>query len=262
MIDRLTVKLGSKIHGLAISCGAFVIFLSQIFHHARRKPVRVGLILQQMEFIGNQSLNIIMITAIFTGAVFGLQIGGIFVVFKAEGMMGGATAIALTTELAPLVTAFLLTGRVGSAMTSEIATMVVNEQVDAMEAMGVDPIHYLVVPRVIASLIIMPLLCGIFMFLGIVGAYIVGSFIFRVDEGLFLDKLIHLTGADDIVTGLRKMFFFAAIISSISCRYGLNAAKGAKGVGLATTDAVVKALLGVLCMDFFISFFQIRWMSG
>src|SRR5690606_4400869 len=124
------------------------------------------------------------------------------------------------------------------------------EQVDAMEAMGVSPVHYLVVPRVLASLMIMPFLCGIFMFIGVMGAYLVGQLLFQVDEGVFFEKLIALVHPMDVVKGLRKMVFFAFIISTISCRQGLMAAKGAKGVGIATTEAVVKSLLAILCTDF------------
>ena len=119
--------------------GAFVIFMKDAVVEALKPPFRWRQLLQQLEFIGNGSLNIILLTGFFTGAVFGLQIGGIFKVFNAEGLTGGATGIALATELAPLITGFLLTGRAGSAMTAEISTMVVNEQVDALEAMGVSP---------------------------------------------------------------------------------------------------------------------------
>ena len=130
-----------------------------------------------------------------------------------------------------------------------------------MEAMGVNPIHYLVVPRVLASMIVMPFLCGIFMFIGVVGVYAVGIFVFLVDEGVFFEKLIGLVQASDVVKGLRKMFIFSIVISAISCHKGLHASKGAEGVGIATTNAVVRTLLVLLFADFVISFIQIRWLS-
>lgn len=241
--------------------GDFVLYLIEIFRQMFRRPFRLGLITRQVDFIGFESLTIILMTGFFTGAVFSLQIGGIFVIFKAEGLMGGATGLALATELAPLVTGFLLTGRAGSAMTAEIATMRVGEQVDAMEAMAVDPLHYLVVPRVLACLVIMPFLCGIFMFVGIIGAYITGLMLFHIDQGVFIEKLIELVEPNDVISGLRKMFIFSFIIAAISCRHGLKASGGAKGVGSATTNSVVKTLLALLVTDFVISYIQIRWLT-
>ena len=241
--------------------GKFVSYLGEIFRQSVSTPFRWRELVTQLEFVGHQSLNIILLTAFFTGAVFALQIGGIFAIFRAEGMMGGATGKALATELAPLVTGFLITGRVGSAMTSELATMKVNEQIDAMEAMGVDPIDYLVVPRVLACVLMIPLLCGIFMFLGVVGAWATGTLLFNVDQGVFMEKLRDLVEIPDVWLGLRKSFFFAFIIGAVACRYGLIATGGAKGVGIATTVGVANTLLMLLSADFFISYIQVRWLG-
>ncbi|MCX6119966.1 MAG: ABC transporter permease [Proteobacteria bacterium] len=238
--------------------GAFMVYLQDIGKQAIKAPVRWDQIFLHLEFIGNQSLNIIMLTGFFTGAVFGLQIGGIFQIFRAESIMGAATAKALTREMAPLMTAFLLAGRAGSAMTAEIATMKVNEQVDAMEAMAVDPIHYLVVPRVIASLIMIPLLCGIFIFVGLIGSFVTGIALFDVDVGIFIDRVKWLVEPNDILKGLQKAFIFSMIISTMACRYGLRASGGAKGVGQATTNSVVMTLLVVLICDVIITYIQLR----
>ena len=172
--------------------------------------------------------------------------------------MGAATGKALTREMAPLMTAFLLTGRAGSSMTAEISTMRVNEQVDAMEAMAVDPIHYLVVPRVIAAIFSIPLLCAIFIFIGIFGAFVTGVAVFDVDVGIFIDRIKWMVEPSDIFNGLEKALAFSVIISSIACRYGLNASGGAKGVGRATTMSVVVTLLVVLLSDVFITYVQLR----
>lgn len=236
--------------------GSFFMFLGEVFRQAFRRPFRIDNIFQQLEFIGNQSLNIIILTGFFTGAVFGLQIGSIFQIFRAEGLMGGATGKALTRELAPLMTGFLLAGRAGSAITAEIATMKVNEQVDAMEAMAVDPISYLVVPRMIAAIIMIPFLCGVFIFVGIFGAYLLGVGLFNVDQGVFIEKVIWLVQPRDILAGLQKALIFAVIIASVSCRYGLSASGGAKGVGVATTDSVVVTLLSILIADLIITYIQ------
>ncbi|MCX6125716.1 MAG: ABC transporter permease, partial [Proteobacteria bacterium] len=225
---------------------------------AIKPPYRWEIVFQQLEFVGNQSVNIILLTGFFTGAVFGLQIGGIFQIFRAESIMGAATAKALTREMAPLMTAFLLTGRAGSAMTAEIATMKVNEQVDAMEAMAVDPIHYLVVPRIVSTMIMIPLLCAMFMFVGLIGSFTTGVMLFDVDVGIFMDRIKWLVEPSDIFKGLQKALIFSVIIATISCRYGLSASGGAKGVGQATTNSVVTSLLVVLLCDVVITYVQLR----
>jgi len=237
----------------------FFKFLREVFHWMFRRPFRINLIFQQLEFVGNQSLNIVLISGLAVGAVFGLQIGAVFQVFRAESLMGAATAKALCQELAPLITAILLTGRAGSSMTAEISTMKVNEQVDAMEAMAVDPISYLVVPRFIAALLIIPLLCAVFIFVGVLGAYIAGVVLFNVDQGLFVEKLTLIVAPRDMWRGLIKSFVFSGIMASIACKYGLNAKGGAKGVGIATTNSVVVTLLSILFVDVIITYFQIVW---
>lgn len=240
--------------------GRFLFYLREILVLMFRRPFRVQLLLQHMEFIGNKSVGIILLTGFFTGAVFGLQTGGVFSIFRAESMMGGATGLALAMELAPLMSGFLLAGRAGSAMAAEIATMVVGEQIDAMESMGVDPISYLVVPRVIASMLVMPVLCALFMLVGMLGTYIVGMTLFYVDPGIFFEKLLFLVKTKDVITGIRKTFFFAFFISTICCHQGLHSQGGARGVGDSTTNAVVKSLLTILVCDFVISYIEVRWL--
>jgi phospholipid/cholesterol/gamma-HCH transport system permease protein len=144
-------------------------------------------------------------------------------------------------------------------MTAEISTMKVNEQVDAMEAMAVDPISYLVVPRFIAALLIIPLLCAVFIFVGVLGAYIAGVVLFNIDQGLFVEKMTLIVAPKDIWRGLIKSFAFSGIMASIACKYGLNAKGGAKGVGIATTNSVVVTLLAILFVDVIITYFQIVW---
>ena len=212
-----------------------------------------------MAAFGADSVFIILLTGFFTGSVFGLQIGYVFSIFRAESMTGGASALALATELAPLVTGFLLTGRVGAAITAELATMVVSEQVEAIEAMGVDPIDYLVVPRVLASIFVMPLLCGLFMLVGVFGAYVTSLSMYSIDPGVFVGKILNLVDISDVISGLRKMLFFSLLISLICSYEGVYASGGAKGVGLATTRAVVKVLMLILLSDLVISFLEVWW---
>lgn len=237
--------------------GKFILFLLESVQELIKPPHRFLQIIQQMEFIGNQSFVIILMSAFAIGAVFALQVGMVFKTFSAEGQMGIATATALSRELAPMMTAFLITGRAGSAITAEIATMRVNEQVDAMESMGVSPVNYLVVPRLIANILMMPLLSGIFVFVGIFGSFVVGTLVFNVDEGLFFYKIVDQLTQRDIAMGLEKSLIFSVVIALISCQYGLRAGGGAKGVGRATTNSVITTLLVVLLLDFIYTFFQI-----
>ena len=144
-------------------------------------------------------------------------------------------------------------------MTAEIATMKVNEQVDAMEAMAVDPISYLVVPRFLASIMVIPMLCAVFIFIGVLGSYVAGIFLFNIDEGLFIEKITRIVEPRDMVRGLVKSFVFSGLMAAICCRYGLSASGGAKGVGKATTNSVVVTLLAVLAVDVVITYFQIVW---
>ena len=249
--------VGARFLTIISAVGIFIFFLRESVQELFKKPIRVSEIIRQMEFIGNQSLVIIVMSAFSIGSVFGLQVGMVFKTFSAEGQMGIATATALTRELAPMMTAFLITGRAGSAITAEIATMKVNEQVEAMESMGVSPIHYLVIPRLIASFFMVPLLSGVFVFIGILGSFLVGTLVFNVDEGLYFYKITDQLVYKDITMGLEKSFLFSIVIALIACQFGLKATGGAKGVGQATTNSVITMLLMILLLDFVYTFFQI-----
>ena len=235
----------------------FLVFVKHTLQQTFRRPYRSRLVFQQMEFLGNESLNIVMISGFFIGAVFSLEIGYVFKIFGAQGILGGVSGKALTRELSPMITGFLLTGRGGAAITAEIATMKVNEQIDAMEAMAVNPVSYLVVPRFIAAIFMMPLLVGIFNFTGQVGSLIVGIYIYDVDQGVFFERLVSIVGIEDIWSGMQKAIAFGGLIAIMACRFGLNASGGAKGVGAATTNSVVITLLALLGLDFLITYFQV-----
>lgn len=254
---RIFSGLGSKLIGGFDQLGFFMIYLGAIGREFLKPPHRIRLTIEQMHFAGNQSIAIIVTSAFFVGAVFALQIGVVFKVFAAEGMMGGATGKALAQELAPLLTGFLLAGRAGSAMTAELATMKVNEQIDAMEAMAVEPINYLVVPRVVALTLIAPLLSAMFVVIGVTGAYLVGIAVFNVDQASFFSRMLSIVEVYDIRAGLQKAVAFGAVVAIVACRYGLTASGGAKGVGKATTSSVVMSLLLILLIDLFMTFIQI-----
>lgn len=255
---RSIETLGGVVRGRIIGLGRFTLLLREIFFWLVRPPFRIQLIFRQFEFVGNKSLSIVTLSSLFTGAVLGLQIGKIFGIFRAEGLMGAATGKAMALELAPVMCGFIVTGRAGAAMAAEIATMRVNEQLDAMEAMGVSPVSYLIVPRVIASTLMMPLLSAIFLTLGLVGCYILGLIMFGIDTSVFVANLKWLVWVSDVRKGMVKSLVFGFIIATIACYKGFHARGGAKGVGEATTQAVVSSLLTILIVDFFISLVQMR----
>lgn len=239
------------------SLGRFVVFLREFFLIMVSPPFRFSLLFRQLDFVGNQSALIICIAASFVGSVLGLQLGVIFRLFSAEGLIGAATGKSLALELAPVMAGFIVTGRAGAAMAAEIATMRVNEQIDAMEAMGVNPMSYLVVPRVVASVIMMPLLTAVFLFIGVVGCYFIAIVMYQVDNMTFMQQLKWIVEWKDVVKGLVKAVFFGFIFSSIACYKGFLARGGAKGVGEATTKAVVASLLTILLGDLVITIFQV-----
>ena len=229
--------------------GRLLIFTYETCRWIFSRPFRVNLIFRQLEFVGNKSSLIIVIAALFVGAVLGLQLGVIFRLFSAEGLMGAATGKSLAIELGPVMCGFIVVGRAGAAMAAEI---------DAMEAMGVNPISYLVFPRVLASIIMMPILAGLFLFVGVIGCYFIAILLYHVDTMTFMQQLRWIVHWDDVVKGLQKAAYFGFIFSIIACYKGFSAKGGAKGVGQATTVAVVNSLLGILVADFLITLIQVN----
>ncbi len=228
--------------------------LRQIFVPA----IDFKLLIAQMEFIGVRSFAIIVLAAIMVGGVFGIQFGNIFRTFGVESLIGAAAAFALSKELAPVLGAFLVTGRAGSAMAAEIANMKINEQLDAMRVMSVNPIGYLASPRVLASILMVPLLSGFFVIVGVFSAFVVGVLLFDIDVGVFQERIQWINKPKDVIEGLQKAAIFGAIYSSICCYKGFQASGGARGVGRATTDAVVISLVVILVSDYFLSYLQMR----
>ena len=251
--------IGHVLMNLIEALGELLVFTGRAVRMIFTRPFRFRLILQQMQFIGYESTFIILLCGFFIGAAVSLQVGTIFVIFGAQSMLGAANAKALARELSPLMAGFLVAGRAGAAITAEISTMKVNEQIDAMEAMAVDPVSYLVVPRFLASLLMLPLLVALFNLTGQAASLIIALGIFNIDQGVFFDKMDKIVSWKDVWSGLQKAFIFGGIISILACRYGLTASGGAKGVGKATTNSVVMMLLSLLAVDFIITYLQIVW---
>jgi len=230
--------------------GQMLFFAVEVVAWAFRPPFRFDQVLAQMAFIGAGSAFIVGVTGSFAGMVFALQLNYAMKQFAAEGYVGGSTAFALSRELAPVFTALMVTGRAGSAIATELGTMRVTEQVDAMESMAVSPIQYLVVPRVIASLIMFPILTMLFDALGFAGAYVMGIFVARIPVGPFIEHTRQMLGPEDIFHGLAKAVVFGALVSIITTWRGYSATGGARGVGEGTTRAVVASSIAILLADY------------
>ena len=245
--------LGSLIIGFLEGLGGMTRMCGEAMMQAVRPPWRVGLWFKQMDFVGVGSFLIIAITGFFTGAVFTLQSNLAFRLFGAEGLTGATVALSLTRELSPVLTGLMVTGRVGSAMAAEIGTMRVTEQVDALEVMAVNPIQYLVSPRLLASVTMMPLLTMTYTAVGMVGSWLVGVKYLGIDESTFWSRVYSYVDPDDIYNGLIKAACFGVILSIVGCYLGMKTGGGAEGVGRSTTRAVVVASVSILVSDYFIT---------
>jgi phospholipid/cholesterol/gamma-HCH transport system permease protein len=223
-----------------------------------RPPLRLRLIAKQMEFVGVQSLSVVLITAAFAGMVLALQTYYGFRMFGGESLVGATVALSLTRELGPVFTALMVTGRAGSAMAAEIGTMKVTEQIDALYTMSVNPIQYLVVPRILAAVLMVPTLTILADFIGVVGGYFVGVHLLGINSGIFVARIVEFVELDDIVNGLIKSAFFGLILSLIGAFKGFYTTGGAEGVGKATTESVVYASVSILISDYILTALMFR----
>ncbi len=230
-----------------------VLFLLSAFAWSLRPPARIRLIIWHVKTIGVDSLLVVVLSGLFTGMVLGLQ--GYYTLrqFNAEGFLGTAVALSLLRELGPVLSAFMVTGRTGSAMAAEISSMKVTEQIDALHSMAVNPIQYLVSPRIIAGLISMPLLTAIFNVVGIYGGYVVGVGLLGVSSGSYFGSMEDSVVLHDVWSGFLKSVSFGLIITWVCCYKGFQAPPMAIGVGKATTEAVVLSFVLILVWDYFMT---------
>lgn len=235
---------------VASEFGRTWLMLMETAYWTFRRPFKFDYLFKQMEFIGVKSLGIVIITGGFTGMVLALQTYYGFRRFSSEGLVGATVALSMTRELGPVLTALMVTGRAGSAMAAELGSMRVSEQIDALTVMALSPVKYLVVPRVLASLFMLPVLTVIADFTGILGGYFVGVKLLGINEGVFVARMIKYVSLDDIYNGLAKAAVFGVILSVISCYKGFYTKGGAEGVGRATTEAVVVSSVTILISDY------------
>lgn len=251
--DHLALSALRSILGFFDNVGGTLTLTSKTLIWLFKPPFRMSQVLAAMDFIGFQSIFIVWLTGTFSGMVLTLQTSYALRAFSAEGRVGGIVAVSLAREMAPVFSAIMVTARAGSAMAAELGNMRVTEQIDAIATMGVNPIQYLLSPRLVASVVMVPLLCVLYTSVGMLGAYLVAILLLGGDSGVFMQSVRDLAVPKDLFMGITKAAVFGFIISSISCRHGFFAAGGARGVGIATTRAVVESCVTVLVANYLLT---------
>lgn len=253
MVEAAVARLGRETLSLLGEMGRMMIFLINAVTWMVRPPFRVLQILKQVHFIGVKSLFVIILTGSFTGMVLGLQGYYSLRKFGAEGLLGSAVALSMIRELGPVLTALMVTGRAGSAITAEIGLMRITEQIDALETMAISPLQYLVAPKVLAGVLVLPLLASIFDVIGIYGGYLVGVKLLGVSSGSYMSSMESSVEWIDVSGGLLKALSFGLIVTWVCCYKGYTTKMSAEGLGKATTDAVVLASVLILVWDYFLT---------
>ncbi|MCL2382526.1 MAG: ABC transporter permease [Treponema sp.] len=234
------------IAGTLEALGRYVVFVWEILCSIPKKPSRLGRCLAELERIGVDSVPIILLSSAAIGAIFALQFMTFLEMFQAEIGVGALVSIALGRELAPIITTLMLIAKNGSAMAAELGTMKVTEQIDALESMSVNVVHYLVLPKVIACLLAFPVLTLLANVIGVLGAYVIAAFLFNVDSAGYLDYMFYMTVPMDITLGLVKAVVMGFMTATICCFNGLGTTQGATGVGDSATRAVVISSVSIL----------------
>ena len=247
--------IGGESISILEEMGRMVSILFGSIYWLFKRPFRFKLILRQMETVGVNSTLVVVLTGTFTGAVLALQTYYGFRKFGAESLVGATVALSLTRELGPVLTGLMVTGRVGSAMAAELGTMRVTEQIDAMYTMAVEPVKYLVMPRIVAGILMVPVLTVVCDFVGIIGGYFVGVKLLGINSGIFMQKMYEIVKMDDILNGLYKSIVFGLILSLVGCYKGFYTSGGAEGVGKATTASVVLSSVLILIFDYILTSF-------
>jgi len=232
---------------------AAILLGGQVLIHLLKGKIHRRNTLDQMAAVGPESLLIALVTAAFVGMVFTVQVAREFINLGAGTAVGGVLALALCRELAPVLTAVVLAGRVGSAFAAEIGTMRVTEQIDALLILKTDPIDYLVIPRVIACCLMLPILTIMCMVTGMMGGLLIATNLYGISQSIFLDSVRNFLDIWDICSAAIKAFCFGALIAVIGCSWGLTTTGGAKGVGQSTTTAVVTSLLAIFIVNFLLT---------
>lgn len=254
-IVRSVELLGESVHGFVSAMGSVVTLGVRSAGWLFRPPSEIGNIVRQMEEIGLKSLPVVLVTACFTGMVLALQSYTGFQRFQATSFVGTVVALSVTRELGPVFAGLMVSGRVGASIAAELGTMKVTEQIDALTTLATNPVKYLVVPRVVAATLVMPVLVAFADLVGIAGGYFVSVNILGSNPYVYMNKTYQYLELNDIYSGLLKSAVFGLLIALISCHEGFEAEGGAEGVGRATTHAVVYSSMVVLVSDYFMTSF-------
>lgn len=233
--------------------GAHVMLFMSSVRWLFKPPFRLGVLIEAMEYIGVQSLLIVVMIGLFVGMVFALQLTSALRTFGTEGFVGATLGIAVTRELSPVFTSIVIAARAGAGMATELGSMRITEQIDALATLAVNPVQYLVTPRVLAGTLMVPLMSLLFVAMAMSGGYGVAVWLEHVDPGVFVENARWLVDTKDLVQGIVKATVFGTALTVISCTQGFNASGGAKGVGIGTTRAVVGSFVTILILDYFLT---------
>jgi phospholipid/cholesterol/gamma-HCH transport system permease protein len=249
MIERLGAFVIDRVTAL----GAFVIFLAEALLYLLAPPYKPRLAIRQLRSIGAESFFLVGLIGLFTGMVLGLQGYNTLSRFGSEGALGTVVALVLVRELGPVLAALMVTARAGSAMAAELGSMQATEQIDALSVMAINPVQYLVSPRVLAGIVSFPLLTGLFDVIGIWGGWAVGVGLMGAPNGPFFNGIKQNMGPHDIAIGLYKALVFGVVVMWVCCYKGYHAQRMATGVSRATTEAVVLSSVLILVWDYFLT---------
>jgi phospholipid/cholesterol/gamma-HCH transport system permease protein len=246
-------SLPGPVERLFTQIGRYVQLVGRIFAWTPRRPYDWRELIRQMVKVGVSSMPVVFLTTLFTGMVLALQTFTTLRRFNAESFVGSLVALSVVRELSSVLSGLIVAGRAGSAMGAEIGTMRVTEQIDALEVMATDPVHYLFVPRVWASTIMLPLLVAMGNGVGIAGGYVVSVILMGANPVSYVDRTFQFMDLNDLFSGLVKAAVFGFLLASIGCQQGFYTTGGAEGVGRSTTSAVVVASIAILISDFFLT---------
>ena len=253
MTLRILETMGAWVIKRCAELGTMVLLYVNILRQLKGK-IRWRAILYQMSHLGVDSLMIVSLTLLFTGVVITLQTAAKFIEFGAQSTIGGVVAIAIGRELGPVLVGVVCAGRVGAAITAEIATMKVTEQIDALRVMAVNPVNYLIVPRMLACMMVVPLLTVFGDVIGVLGGYLVAVYYSGISSFSYINSIHTFAVVFDLTGGMIKAIFFGNVIAVLGCYYGLHCPAGAEGVGKATTRTVVTSIIVIFILNAALTF--------
>jgi phospholipid/cholesterol/gamma-HCH transport system permease protein len=252
-VTNILQPIGAAVLIALEQVGRIALFAIEAIVLAFRPPFRLRLIGRQLIDVGYYSLPVVGLTAIFTGMVLVLQSYTGFTRFNAESAIPNVVVISLTRELGPVLAGLMVAGRIGAAMAAEIGTMRVTEQIDALSTLSTNPIKYLVVPRLVAGLISLPLLVAVADVIGVFGGYVIAIYKLGFNSSAYIKNTVDFVTSLDVVSGLVKAAVFGFIVALMGCYNGYHSRGGAQGVGAATTNAVVSASILILVFDYMLT---------